>query len=315
LVPLEYGFTEDVLTQLRAHWNKMAPNELQVLRAGALNSSQVDNQAQPDEPTQNTEDSAPSPADESSTGTGPPPVTLVANVDGVTIMSDDTEAVFKLERLLRAMSRQTFAARVDFSVFNLKHSSASRVSKLLSEIYATSNRLPFSDRVRVTADDRLNSIVVFGSRSKRREVGALLQALDSKQFADLTVPGPPVMIQLQYASAEQVEEKLQALYKTQLSVVGGRPPIEIPPGADPQVVATLQQINAAREGPLLSLEVDQASNSLLVVGTDPLVQEIRTFAEQLDHETAQSRVGIRVVPLETLRGEEVVKSLQKLFNK
>jgi type II secretory pathway component GspD/PulD (secretin) len=214
--------------------------------------------------------------------------------------------------LLTNAPAQRATGNKDFGVYPLKNSSAERVASVLSNIYRAYGS--GGRRLQITSDDRINAVVVKGSRIDRREVEALLQALDTSQVSDFFKPNQPVMVTLQHASAEQVHDQIESLYRTELSGGANRPPIEIPPGAPPEMVATLQQINAAREGPLLSIEVDRATNSLLLIAPRPLLDEIRLFVQQLDQQSTKSRVGIRVVPLDELQGDEVLKSLERILN-
>ena len=184
---------------------------------------------------------------------------------------------------------------------------------MLSRIYRRSSSRFGRGRLEIAADERINALVVVGRRADRREVEALLHVLDTDQQAELSMPSKPVMIPLVHADAERVHDQLSTLYKTQITAGGGRPPLEIPPGTDPDLVPMLQQINAAREGPLLSLEFDRESNSLLVMGARPLVDEIRQIAKEMDLAAANSRVGLRVIALETLQGDQVIESLKRIL--
>jgi hypothetical protein len=122
------------------------------------------------------------------------------------------------------------------------------------------------------------------------------------------------VLTLKYANAEQVLEQLETLYANELRRGSRQPPIEIPPGADPEVVAMLQQINASREGPLLTLEVDEDTNSLLMIAPRSLQQEIEAFVQRVDAKSTESRIGVRVVPLESLQGRELLRSLESILN-
>ena len=80
------------------------------------------------------------------------------------------------------------------------------------------------------------------------------------------------------------------------------------------MVATLEQINAAREGPLLALDVDVSANQIVMIAPQPLQQEILDFIAKIDRPDAAARVGVRVIPLENLQGDEVLQSLKKIMS-
>lgn len=207
-------------------------------------------------------------------------------------------------------SRRRSAQTGDFGVYPLQNAGADRIVAVLKDVY--SRRRGRGSQLEFSADDRINAVVVVGSRSDRREVEAMLATLDKKQTSEYFNPLEPVMISLEHASARQVYAQLQTLYKTELQQGSQQPPLEIPPGASPELVATLQQINASREGPLLSLEVDADSNSLLVIAPSRLLEEIRSFVSQIDERSMDSRVGVRVLQLDTLSGDELIRSLENI---
>jgi type II secretory pathway component GspD/PulD (secretin) len=229
---------------------------------------------------------------------------------GVAVDSADEAAAAQAAALLRAAARGEVRGTREFSVYPLKNASAERLATVLSGIYRDYGR---GGRLRFAADERINAVIVKGAKAERREAEALLESLDTSREVEYYKPDQPVVLTLRHANAKQVYAQLQNLYRSELQRGSKQPPIEIPPGADPELVATLQQINASREGPLLSLEVDSDTNSLLVIAPRPLVKEISEFAEQVDARSTESRIGVRVVPLESLQGKEVLQSLQRIF--
>jgi type II secretory pathway component GspD/PulD (secretin) len=291
-----------VIQEIRKTWPGLRPNPLQIT-GDETSADEESAGAAEQEPT----------AESAGSGDRPPMVVIPA-IDGITIMSDDVEALTQLETLVRALARREVRGGTNFGVFPLEHASATRLAQVLNTAYSRSGYSSRGGRVQITADERLNALIVIGGRAERRDIQALLAVLDSDQAADLVMPTKPTMIPLVHASAESLLERLRELYKTQLSEDAGQPPIEIPPGADVEVVAMLQQINAARRGPLLALDVDRELNALMVIAPRPLVDEIRTLAQEVDRESAESRIGIRVVPLEVLQGDAVFRSLERLLD-
>lgn len=200
----------------------------------------------------------------------------------------------------------------DFSVYPLQNAAADRIAKVLNRLYGSYGAS--GERINFAADERINAVVVKGGRSDRREVEALLQTLDTNQPVDFFKPNQPRIITLKHVGAMRVYEQLTTLYRSELRRGDRQPPIEIPPGADPQVVATLEQINAAREGPLLSLDVDETANQIVMIAPQPLQQEILDFIEKIDQPDVAARVGVRVIPLKNLQGDEVLQSLKKIMS-
>ena len=70
--------------------------------------------------------------------------------------------------------------------------------------------------------------------------------------------------------------------RDRLTSGGGRTPISIPKGVSSSVASLLQQINAASSGPVLTLDIDESSNSLIVRAPPELRLEIREFLNTID---------------------------------
>ena len=92
----------------------------------------------------------------------------------------------------------------------------------------------------------------------------LLRILDTSDL-----PGPlsvahPELLPLKNTQAKRVLAILENVYKTQLTSGGGRKPVPIPKGVSSDVASVLQQINAAAAGPLLTLDVDETTNAIVM---------------------------------------------------
>jgi type II secretory pathway component GspD/PulD (secretin) len=326
-VPLLGGDAEAMIKEIRALWPGLRENQLQIAGENELATNDADEMQEHVPPAMEAEISTgtnTSASDNTNTSTNAaadtnseasrPPVIVVPNIDGMTIMSDDAEAAAQLESLVRAMARRGATSGANFSVFPLEHATATRLAQVLSGVFRQSGYARRGGPVEFAADERLNALIAIGGRAERREVQSLLSVLDTDQAADLSIPAGPTVIPLKHARAEKLLAQLRELYKTQLSADAGQPPIEIPPGADVEVVAMLQQINAARRGPLLALDVEPDLNSLIVLAPRPLLEEIRALAEEVDRQSADSGFGVRVVPLEALQGDQIFRSLERLLD-
>ena len=161
------------------------------------------------------------------------------------------------------------------------------------------------------ADERLNALIVFASRADREEIETLLETLDSEQLPDILATRQPKVIPLQHAQATTVELQVRQLYATQLRAGGGRAPIEIPPGVNAEVATTIQQFNALSKGPLMTIDADVDTNSLLVVAPAQLMREVADFVSELDRAAAHPRRGVRIVPLQKVNGQGIDLMLRR----
>jgi type II secretory pathway component GspD/PulD (secretin) len=243
----------------------------------------------------------------------PPPVYIVPGKRGVTIMSEDTEALDQLEHLLSVVAQPQSRGSRRFFVYQLKSSIAPRLADTLNKLY---RYIPSSGRGRTTfvADERLNALVIFASRSDRQEIEGLLEILDVEQTPDMQATHRPVVIPLRHARAVTVEKQLRLLYKTQLMAGGKQPTMEIPSGADATVAAMIEQINAIRQGPLMTLGTDEETNSILVVAPPSLIEEVRRFTEELDQAAGEHpRRAVRIVPLKKTNAAEIDRALKRIL--
>ncbi len=254
-----------------------------------------------------------SPGDTATAG-DPPPIVLIPDEGGVTIVSDDPEAVAQMERLLSQFtSGGRGAAGRSYSIFFLEHASASQLADNLNKLFQRAPLQLVSGPIAIMADERLNALIVLGRRNDRSELQSLLRILDQEQTADLLAQTKPAIVPLEYADVGRFADQIRNLYKTQLSAGGGRSPIEIPPEADATVAELLRQFNAASRAPLMTIDTDVPSNSLLLVAPQSLVEEIRLFAGEVDQAAQSPREGVRVLQLEALSGESVESMLLELL--
>lgn len=168
----------------------------------------------------------------------------------------------------------------------------------------------------VVADERLNAIVVYGSRSDRANIETLLEALDSSDIPDSKVSNIPRRVPIKNGSAQQIEQVLRLVYKTQLSTGGGRKEIPVPSGLAPEVAQALQQINVMNTGPLLALSVDEATNSIVIMAPAALAEQVRTLVEELDEAAlTESTRGVSIIPLEHMNSSRTQKVLNQILEK
>jgi type II secretory pathway component GspD/PulD (secretin) len=242
------------------------------------------------------------PASDEAAPASPPPIVIVAGNDRWTIASEDVEALTRLQRLVDMLvspKLEPFATNGNFSVYLLQHAGADEIEKMLTELFrptATGSRAPASTsfdsgvrRVKIVADSRINALIVHGSRNDRQIIEQLLGVLDSEELIDTLQQISPIMLNLRSASASNVVNLLRDVYRSQLSTTSTmRRPISIPEGVSTEVALLLQQINAQTTGPLLTIAVDEATNSIIMRAPPQLSREIQTFVEEIDQQSAST---------------------------
>jgi type II secretory pathway component GspD/PulD (secretin) len=245
--------------------------------------------------------------------TEPKPILVAPGDDKITIMSDDPEAIEQFEALLRALAPPAGAMGRDVMVYPLRSASSTTVAELLNRLFRKSG-FGFSDSsVVIEADQRLNAIIVYGGRNDRTTIERLLKLLDSEDVPESLVANRPTLIPVKNTSASRLERVISDIYKTQLTSGGVKQQIPVPSGATRDVAAVIQQINTAASGPMMTLGVDDTTNSIVVMAPGPLLREVKELVAELDeaalHDTSR---GVRIVKLKStnaMRVKEILDSV------
>lgn len=262
-----------------------------------------------------------------------PPIVVVTGDGQWTLASDDPEALDALERLLSTLLNPTmepFATAGNFSVYILRHADAKQLRELLNELFRSGERRGSTagssgisssaaesfQRLKIVADTRTNALVIGGNRADRRVIEELLGVFDSKDLIDRLQQITPIIIPVTSASAETVSKLVEDVYKSQLRAGAGRDPLDIPEGVSTEVATILQQINAQSSGPLLTMSVDEQSNLIVLRGPKDLTEEVRSFIDKIDQQSADAPSRrIQVLKLESTNSKNLEKALKILSGK
>lgn len=253
------------------------------------------------------------------------PVIVVTGEDQWTLASDDIAALDQLSRLLESLLSPAvtpFATTGNFSIYLLRHAGADQVQELLTELFRTGDRssrsssLDVFQRVKIVADARINGLIVSGNRADRKIVEELLGVIDSDDLLDTLQQVTPTMIQLHSASAKNVVDVIGDVYKSQMSAGAGRRPIEIPEGVTTSVAIVLQQLNAQATGPLLTIAIDETTNTIILRAPLDLTTEIKAFIEKLDKQSVDAPGRrVQLLRLESTNTKNLEKALKLLMSK
>lgn len=248
------------------------------------------------------------------------PIVVIPGIDRWTLASDDLEALDQFETLLQAaLERGSAVATIgSFSVHLLKNVGADDVAETLNDLYrrvAQTGRGGTSlGRVSIVADDRINALIVHAGRLERETIEELIAVMDSDELM-LNLKSPaPELIPLRHVGVERALRIVQTVYRSQLSSGGGRRAIPIPEGVSPEIATVLQQVNAAASAPLLTVEGDEDSSSLIVRGPDEVVADLKAFIAKLDDpEVAARGTRVDVIRLEGTNGERMDEAIRQLM--
>ena len=322
------GDVDGAVRRIQDLWPRIRRNPLRVLQPG---SGAVGGTAEPTP--------VPAPAPESDPQCGPqdesregairaaaaevagadelPAVVVIPGVDRITIASEDRGALDQLESIVRtAFSRAGGQRSRDFSVYQLRNAGAEDVSETLQSVYTSRAGLLAFGSVVIVPETRLNALIVYGSRTDRDRIEQLLEILDTEKLPDSGRVFRTEVVEVRHADAAEIEEVIQGVYRTELSAGGSRRAIEIPAGIDSSVASVLRQINAQSSAPLLTVEVQRETNSLVLKAPQNLIEEIGELVRQLDETSSASRArSVRLLPLERVNSRRVMQVLDEVLGR
>ena len=250
---------------------------------------------EPPRPAEPTPKQPPEPKSDE-TESKPPPLYVVPGEGSITVVSDDPEALQQFEQLLRTILPSAGQIGRNISVIELKNASASEVADRLKQLFGDERSswrrgaLP----VAIVPDDRLNTLVVQGSRIDRQTIEGLVRVLDS----DHGEGTKPQIIPLRYADAVEVSEVIQDVFRSQLgSTTTSRS-------------RTTTSTSRLRPG----VAVDEMTNSLVVMATSPLLEEIIELANTLDERAGESPArGVKIIQLKKANATRVQEALDRIL--
>jgi arginine repressor len=329
------GSTDDTLQKLKDLWPRLRDNPLKIMPPGnqparpmdggqfSLPPESIQQQADSDDAQQHADaDSQSDPVVEDgaagavdSDGPGPP-VVIVPGAGRLTIASDDTEALDQLESLLRALDSGIGRGRNrDFSVYQLTNAGASDLATVLQQVFDDSEGMLNFGQVVMVPDERLNVLIVYASRSDRSRIEQLIEVLDSDRLEDSRRAYQTEIMPLKYASASRVGDVIEGVYRAEMTAGGARSTIAIPKGVPSDVAAVLRQINAAASSPLLTVEVQSDTNSLVVKAPEALLEQVTDLVQRLDTASSTTRArGVRLFPLRKTSSARVMEVLGDILD-
>ncbi len=172
----------------------------------------------------------------------PAPIVVISGPNGLTISSEDLDALDEFEKLLLAANTGNNSP---MAVFYIKYASAKTVADELNSIFsgggggdsessadgaATISRPGSTPKplatgtVRIIPEPRLNAIMVMANRTDQATVERLLkEVLDIKESPDDVALTPKArMIPVTYARASEIAEVLREIYADRLVVPSGQ---------------------------------------------------------------------------------------------
>jgi len=187
----------------------------------------------------------------------------------VLIISDRVSNIERIDRIIHQMDRETDS---EIEIIKLQHAFAAEVVRLLSSLNTTisNQKNPGAAQVKFTADERTNSILLSGEKSKRLRYRAIIADLD----APVESTGNTHVIYLRYAEAKNIADIL--------SKVGA----EIIKAEAKNAAGTKSGSNIDS----VSIQADEVTNALVITAPASVFPSLRSVIGQLDIPRAQVHI-------------------------
>jgi general secretion pathway protein D len=149
----------------------------------------------------------------------------------------------------------------------------------------------------IVPDERLNRILVQGSRIDRETIDGLIRALDTEEGT----ASRPQIVPVRYAEARDVADVVREVFRSQLtrSTAG-------------TTTSGTRTSSVSRITPQVA--VDEASNSLIVMAPSPLLDEILKLVNSLDESAEHNPARrLRIISLQKTNAARVDEALQRIL--
>ncbi|WP_460166589.1 secretin N-terminal domain-containing protein [Thermostilla marina] len=256
------------------------------------------------------------------------PVRVYRGPDGkLVISSNDPAAVAQVEQLLSSMKSK----QPDYRIFRLQYAWAGTVADILRDVFSEEERSsPFFWRpsreegtarlsqrkpVEFLADNDTNTILVKNATEQQlREIRELIEYYDQPPPTDSQSVRITKVFKIEYGDADEIGDAIKDVFRDLLSTNdrafgGGRnqpdPFFSMLFGLDDRM---------PRFKGLLSLGVDEESNSLIVSAPSFLMEDIEKMIEELDRAAEPLAPTVEVIQLgDSVSAENVRRSLGRIL--
>ena len=202
-----------------------------------------------------------------------------------------TDHAGNIQRLLKIIAGVDRPDSDELEIIPLKHASASELVRILNSLNAGGTAKDATNKIKLAADDRTNSILVTGDRSSRLKIRATITYLDTPLEDG---GGNTHVIYLKYAKADNLVKILTGLKeqtnKTTASKVKTAP-VKVTSGS------VISQ-NAIIQG-------DEETNALIITADPNTVKNLKAVIRQLDIRRAQVLVEAIIAEITTNNNKEI----------
>jgi type II secretion system protein D len=219
-------------------------------------------------------------------------VTIVADVRANALIVSAGKEYLDLTRKLIKELDAIGVPRIyeNMRMIRIVHADALRLQGMLDELFSRSGGGQNVDiQTQIVADDRTNTLVLWGSRDGVARAEELIRSLD---VAEGTETASFVVYPLVHASAGKLGPMLQDLFESRGGAGGGT--------------------GGANERTPINIQSDGGSNSLVVSASSEGHQRVRKLLDQVDKPSTLA-TQMNIIPLEKAKAEPLATTLSELL--
>jgi general secretion pathway protein D len=187
----------------------------------------------------------------------------------VLIISDRAANIRRIDRIIAQMDKKIDSG---IEIIKLKHAFAAEVVRLLSSLNVVSpdQKAPAGGGIKITADERTNSVLLSGERNARLKYRAIISDLDSP----IEASGNTHVVYLRYADAKNIATILTNVGQEALKAEA----LNVGSGGSGGAVSSV------------SVQADEESNALVINAPVSIFASLRSVIQQLDIPRAQVHI-------------------------
>ena len=193
------------------------------------------------------------------------------NASSSLVVADRASNVARMLEIIRRIDQ---ASEADIEVVPLSNANSAEVVRTINGLSGGADPTQ-----KVVADERTNSILLSGDRSRRLKLRALIATLDTPLAGSDTME----VIYLRYADAEQLVGILEGVLRGSRSGSG----VPLPGGASNAPAGVIGATPQASLGSSTVIQAHKETNSLIVTAPPAVLRDLKALVRKLDIRRAQ----------------------------
>ncbi|MCA3013202.1 MAG: type II secretion system protein GspD, partial [Myxococcaceae bacterium] len=223
-------------------------------------------------------------------------LSVYANGKFLKIVDKQRAKQFPIQTILDPSEQYTMNEQMVTRMFKIKHVEIEQLRGVLQQLVTPSgDTIPFQP----------DTIIINDLGSNMHRLERLVEQLDSRSASD-----EMRVLQVQYATAQEMADKITKLFEAKVNRPGQRPGGFVPP-PPPGAVPGAQTADAQGPATLTQLIPDERTNKLIIIASPAAMDRVTALIREIDIPIS-GEGRINVYYLENANAEDVASTLQTL---